>query len=94
MYIPSGMKFIDTCAVLLFINRRDMLRPHYNLGNKPAESCIAKNEKQFCIPMPALGEVVYKVHEKCGNDADDILKELNRLIRKDFLNVPSTPRQN
>lgn len=55
------MKFIDTYAVLLFINRRDMLRPHYNLSNKPAESCIAKNEKQFCIPMPALGEVVYNI---------------------------------
>lgn len=54
------MKFIDTCGVLLFINRKDMLRPHYNLGNKPAESCVVKAEKQFCIPMPALGQVVYK----------------------------------
>lgn len=64
-----------------------MLRPHYNLGNKPAESCVAKTEKQFYIPMPALGEVVYKVHEKCGTDADEVLKELNNLMRKDFLKV-------
>ena len=79
------MKFIDTCGVLLFINKKDALRPHYNLGNKPAEKCVAKNEKQFCIPMPALGEVVYKVYEKCGTDADNVLKELNNLIRKNFL---------
>ena len=64
-----------------------MLRPHYNLGNKPAESCVAKNEKQFCIPMPALGEAVYKVHEKCGDNADEVLEELNRLIRTNFLRV-------
>lgn len=81
------MKFIDTCGVLLFINKDDMLRRHYNLGNKQAESCVAKSEKQFCIPMPALGEAVYKVHEKCRNDADDVLGELNRLIQKDFLTV-------
>ena len=81
------MKFIDTCGVMLFINRDDALRRHYNLGKKEAESCVAKNEKQFCIPMPALGEAVYKVHEKCGNHADDVLKELNRLIRNDFLTI-------
>lgn len=81
------MKFIDTCGVLLFINRKDMLRPHYNSGNKPAESCVAKAEKQFCIPMPALGEVVYKVYDKCGADADEVLRELNNLIRKDFLKI-------
>lgn len=37
--------------------------------------------------MPALGEAVYKVHEKCGDDADDILKELNRLMKNGFLRV-------
>lgn len=81
------MKFIDTCGAMLFINKNDTLRPHYNLGNKPAESCVARNEKQFCISMPALGEAIYKIHDKCGTNAEDALKELNRLIQKDFLRV-------
>ena len=81
------MKFIDTCGVMLFINQKDMLRRDYNLGTKPAERCVGSNEKQFCVPMPALGEAVYKVHEKFGDDADDILKELNRLMKKDFLRI-------
>lgn len=81
------MKFIDTCGVMLFINQYDMLRLHYNLGRKSAEKCVAKNEKQFCIPMPALGEAVYKVHEKCKDDADNVLVELNRLMRSGFLRV-------
>ena len=81
------MKFIDTCGVMLFINPRDMLRRDYDLGTKPAESCVGKNERQFCVPMPALGEAVYKVHEKNGDDADDILKELNRLMKKEFLRI-------
>ena len=34
------MKFIDTCGAMLFINKIDPLRPHYYLGNKPAESCV------------------------------------------------------
>lgn len=41
------MRFIDTCGVMLFINRDDVLRRHYNLGKKEAESCVAKNEKRF-----------------------------------------------
>ena len=81
------MKFIDTCGVMLFINQRDMLRRVYDLGIKPAESCVGRNEKQFCVPMPALGEAVYKVHEKCGDDAGDILRELNRLMKDGFLRV-------
>ena len=87
MRISPGMKFIDTCGIMLFINKKDVLRLHYNLGNKSAESCVAKREKQFYVPMPALGEAVYKIHEKCRDDADDVLMELNRLIRKDFLVV-------
>ena len=60
MQIPSGTNYIDACALLMLLNKKDDLRTALGLKDKPAKSIIRKNLLPIRIPMPALGEAFKK----------------------------------
>lgn len=85
--MPSCLKYIDTCCMMMFINRNDKLRSIYSINDKKAESCTKTNYREFCIPMPAFGESIYKIREKSPRDYNDSFVEMNRLLDKEFLKI-------
>ena len=87
MRVTAELRYIDTCCLMMFINDRDIFRNYYGMGKKRAENCMSKALRPFTIPIPALGEAVYKIRDKSGEKWMDSLKELNRLIDLGFLNI-------
>lgn len=71
---------------MLLLNPDDHLRRQFDLGNKPAENIVKKNNN-FVIPIPALGEAVHKIREKRPKSFQDDMSELDRLIRIGFLTI-------
>lgn len=86
--MPSSLSYIDTCCVMMFVNKTDSLRSTYSIGNKKAEGCVKSGQREFCIPMPALGEAICKIRDKCGSERTmEALEEMNRLMDEGFLRV-------
>lgn len=81
------MSYIDTCCLMMFINRKDELRKDYGLKGRDAETCTNNSHRHFTIPIPALGEAVFKIREKNSDNWKESLDELDRLINIGFLDV-------
>lgn len=63
----------------MFIDRKDILRRDYNVRDNEIEKSLKKHD-QLGLPMPAFGEVICKVRDKCGDNVHVVLKEMNRLM--------------
>lgn len=81
------LSYIDTCCLMMFVNRGDSLRRDFNLGSKSAENCVKKNITSLCVPMPAFGEAICKIRDKSKGNAEDAMLEMNRLMDTGFLAV-------
>ena len=47
-----------------------------HLGSKPAEGCVARNERHLHIPMAAFGEAICKVRDTCRDDIMQTMTEM------------------
>lgn len=63
----------------MFANRNDCLREEYNVRSNEIEKSLKKHD-QLALPMPAFGEVICEVRDKCKDAAQDVLIEMNRLL--------------
>ncbi len=77
------MSYVDTCVVLMFANKDDVLRKDMDVSKGSIESIIKNGS--FCVPMVALGESVHMIREKCSKECMDVLEELMRLLESGFL---------
>ena len=66
----------------MFIDQKDPLRYGYGIrySSKIESSLISRNRGILCVPMPALGEVICKVKDKCDGRESEIMTELYRLL--------------
>ena len=64
----------------MFVDRKDSLRRDYNIRDNGIEVSLKKQRPQLALPMPAFGEVLCKVRDKCKDDFETVLDEMNRLI--------------
>lgn len=83
--MSAEVSYLDTCAVMLFVNKDDELRNNYGIGKKAASVAVCRNHHQLCVAMPALGEVFHMIRQKCGSNYMGPLKELNALLDSRFL---------
>ncbi len=72
---------------MMFANRNDQLRKDYNIGKKPAEGIVYKNQGRYSVPMPAFGEAICKIRDKDHDRYSDVLIEIDRLIQYGFLEI-------
>ena len=66
--------------MLMFSNHRDPLRKYYKIRGNKAEGSLIRNHPELKIPMPALGEVLCIIRDKCSDRSEDVIKEMNRLL--------------
>lgn len=71
----------------MFAYRKDRRRIENHLGSKPAEGCVARNERHLHFPMAAFGEAICKVRDTCRDDIMQTMTEMNRLMDEGFFNV-------
>ena len=84
--MPSELKYIDTCCVILIIDKDDSHRKDYSCGSRKGETLFPKNTR-FCIPEVALGEAVMKIMDKRSGSFQAAMQEYQRLVEKGFLTV-------
>lgn len=83
--MPS-VNYLDTCCVLMFIDRGDRLRKSFEIGSVNIERRLKSNMGDFCIPMPAFGEALCKVLEH-KDDPEGTFSELKRLVDAHVLHI-------
>jgi hypothetical protein len=81
------MRYIDTCVLMMFADPKDPLRKGYGLGRGKAENMVVRNHGGLSIPMPACGEALCKMRDKCGDRLESVIREFNRLLDAGFLSV-------
>ena len=69
----------------MFVNKKDSLRKAYGIKGKPIESLF--RSQKFALPMPAMGEMLYKIREKQPNDYRDSIDVLFKLVDSGFIEV-------
>lgn len=69
----------------MFVNKRDTLRKAYGIERKNVES-LFRNQR-FALPMPAMGELLYKIREKQPDDYRDSIDNLFKLVDSGFIEV-------
>lgn len=82
------MSYVDTCCLMMFINRRDSIRrATRTTAIRNVESLFGRSRPRFLVPVPALGETVQKVHDKhrCDGTEMDMYAELVRLMDGGFI---------
>ena len=81
------MRYLDTCSILLLVNRTDSLRTELGIrSRKNGDALVRREHGRFVAPVPALGEVVQMLHLKCGrNDESEAHSELMRMMRSGFM---------
>lgn len=79
------MSYIDTCVVLMFVNRKDILRRELGVNEGSIKSILKGSS--FCIPMAALGESIHMIREKNPKDYMPVINELMELLDAGFLNT-------
>ncbi len=65
----------------MFIDRKDSARKDMGVRGNDIEKSLKKHN-QLAIPMPAFGETICKVMDKCGDDSEEVLSEMHRLIKR------------
>lgn len=76
------MSYVDTCVVMMSVNKDDELRKKIGVGRGDIDSILRNGS--FCIPMVALGESLHMIRQKNPRDYEESLSELNRLLDKEF----------
>ena len=82
------MSYVDTCCLMMFINRRDGVRKATGTtAIRNVESLFGRSPPRFLVSIPALGEIVQKVHDKhrCDGTEMDTYAELVRLMDGGFI---------
>ncbi|MBQ8180325.1 MAG: hypothetical protein IJ026_07845 [Candidatus Methanomethylophilaceae archaeon] len=81
------MSYLDTCCIMLFMNRWDRLRNSLGVKtNRNAESLVRRNHGRFIASVPALGEAIQMTHAKCDSDTEtDAHTELIRMMDNGFI---------
>lgn len=81
------MTYVDTCYVMMFINKKDVLRAEYGIERKPIDKLIT--DSVFRVPLSAIGETFHKIGDKVKDREHrmDIYRELQRLFDIGFLEV-------
>lgn len=74
------MIYIDTCVLKLLVDEKDSLRKDKNFRKRAPELLLRKNAVPLCVPMPAFGEAVCKIKDKCGDRGRDVFLELDRIM--------------
>ena len=82
MLIHTDLRYLDTCVLQMFIDQKDPLRYGYGIryNSKIESSLISRNRGTLCVPMPALGESICKVKDKCEGRESEIMTEHYRLL--------------
>ena len=76
------MSYVDTCVVMMSVNKDDELRKKIGVGRGDIDSILGNGS--FCIPMVALGESLHMIRQKNPRDYEESLSESNRLLDKEF----------
>ena len=84
--MSSELRYIDTCCVILIIDKDDNHRKVYGCGRKKGEDLFPRNTR-FCIPEVVLGEAVMKIMDKRSESFLAAMQEYHRLVGKGFLTV-------
>ena len=84
--MPPGLKYVDSCCVILMIDRDDTHRNDYGCGRKRFEALFPKNTR-FSVPEVAMGETVMKIMEKRPASFQAAMQEYERLAGSGFLSV-------
>ena len=71
---------------MMLLDPSDHLRRQFDIGSKAADKIVKKNNT-FTVPMPALGEAIFKIREKRPESFLNNMGELDRLMNNGFINV-------
>ena len=82
--MPSGSRYVDSCCVILIIDKDDTHRKDYGCGRKGGEALFPKN-MQFSVPEVAMGETVMKIMDKRPGSFQAAMQEYERLVGSGFL---------
>ncbi len=77
------MTYLDSCGVMMFADRDDVLRGGCGIGKGRIDSILRRGT--FRIPMVALGESFHLIRQKNPGSYHEPLDELNRLLDMGFL---------
>ena len=69
----------------MFADFKGSARRDYGIRMNGIENSLIKNHGLLGIPMPALGEAICKIRDKCKDRASDVLLEMNRLMDKGII---------
>ena len=81
------LSYIDTCCLMMFVNKTDRLRNELGIGQKSADKCVKRGVGNFCVPMPAFGEAICKIHDKAKDRTADVMNEMIHLMDTGFITV-------
>ncbi len=84
--MPSGLRYVDSCCVILIIDKDDTHRKDYGCGKKKGEALFPKNT-WFSVPEVAMGETVMKIMDKRPGSFQAAMQEYGRLVESGFLRV-------
>ncbi|MBR6204878.1 MAG: hypothetical protein IKQ60_07540 [Candidatus Methanomethylophilaceae archaeon] len=84
--MPAESKYVDSCCVILMIDKDDTHRDDYGCGRKKYEALFPKNTR-FSVPEVAMGETVMKIMDKRPGSFQMAMQEYERLVGLGFLNV-------
>jgi hypothetical protein len=84
--MPSGLRYVDSCCVILIIDKDDTHRKDYGCGRKNGEVLFPKNTR-FSVPEVAMGETVMKIMDKRPGSFQAAMQEYERLVGTGFLRV-------
>jgi len=70
----------------MLLDSSDKLRHQFDIGNKSAEKVVKKNNT-FTVPMPVLGEAIFKIRDKRPDSFLENMGELDRLMKIGFIKV-------
>ena len=81
------MRYLDTCSILLLINKTDALRNELGVrSRKSGDNLVRREHGRFVAPVPALGEAIQILHLKCGRDDEaEAHSELMRMMHSGFM---------
>lgn len=83
--ISPDITYLDSCGVMMFADRDDVLRGGCGIGKGRIDSILRRGT--FRTPMVALGESFHMIRQKNPGSYHEPLNELNRLLDTGFLDV-------